>query len=118
MLRPVVQVLRIPDLLRLQPQVGEPLAAFAVRAPGRVVWVTPQGTAMSPATPPETPPTAAQPAAGGTAQAVARMAAFIQPGGARNLPGQHIDASTDNDANPVQDKQTQPQASLKARFIR
>jgi len=70
---------------RLQRQVGEPLAAFAARAPGRVVWVTPAATAVSPATPPETPPTAAQPAAGGTAQAVARMAAFIQPGGARNL---------------------------------
>lgn len=54
---------------RLQRQVGEPLAAFAARVPGRVVWVTPLATA----TPPETPP------------ALARMAAFIQPGGASNL---------------------------------
>jgi cobaltochelatase CobN len=58
---------------RLQRQVGEPLATFAARAPGRVVWVTPVATAMSLATPAETP------------SAVARMAAFIQPGGARNL---------------------------------
>lgn len=70
---------------RLQRQVGEPLAAFAARSPGRVVWVTPHATATSPATPPEIPPAAAQPVAGGTAQAAARMAAFTQPGGARNL---------------------------------
>lgn len=62
---------------RLQRQVGEPLAAFAARAPGRVVWVM--------ATAPATPPAVALPAAGDAAHAVARMAAFLQAGGTRNL---------------------------------
>ncbi|MBA4256711.1 MAG: cobaltochelatase subunit CobN, partial [Polaromonas sp.] len=66
---------------RLQRQVGAPLAAFAARAPGRVVWVTPVATA----TPPDTPPSVALPGAGDAPPAAARMAAFIQAGGARNL---------------------------------